>query len=252
MYRQGIEVKRDTNVGIIIEKASWFPILEKIYSEGERIYYPNDQDEVFHIKENNIDLAFIAGQGSSIAACATERLRVYGAKAIIRIGTCGALSKDVTLWDPIIVTACFSDEGTSRHYLPAGFPIVPDPELSSLLAKNFDKNKIDYRRGITVTTDGRWKEDAELLKTLNKVGVVSIEMETAAILAVCQFRKLAVAAINIPADLPADEDSEHDFKGIPNRSKYNDNLENALNLVVPSVVDTLISYYTNLLNKHGQ
>jgi hypothetical protein len=107
MYKQGIEVKRETNFGIILEKSSWFSIVESLFSKSERIYYPNDQDEVLHIIVDDIDIAFISGQGSSMVACMTERLRVYGSKAIIRIGTCGALSKEIKLWCPMKVLAVF-------------------------------------------------------------------------------------------------------------------------------------------------
>jgi uridine phosphorylase len=246
MYRQGIEVKRNTDVGIILEKSSWFSIVESLFSDSKRIYYPNDQDEVLHITLGGVDIAFISGQGSSMAACMTERLRVYGAKAIIRIGTCGALSKKIKLWCPIITTACFSDEGTSGHYLPKGYPIVSDFDLSTALIKKINDNKINYQQGITITTDGRWREDPGLLKELGQIGVVSIEMETSAIFSVCQFRKLPVAAINIPADLPADEDNKDDFKGIPNRETYKKNLENSLKKIIPAVVDALKDYYQKI------
>lgn len=243
MYRENIEVKRDADFGVIIEKSSWFSVIEKMFSDCERIYYPNDQDEVLHVKQGGVDIAFIAGQGSSMAACMTERLRVYGAKGVIRIGTCGSLSKNNKLWCPMITTACYSDEGTSGHYLPTAFPLITDFKLNNSLVDNFKKSKMDYQFGITVTTDGRWRENPELLKSLNRVGVATIEMETAAVVAVCLYRKLSVAAINIPADLPADENEVHDFKGVPDRSKYKDNLDNMLGLVVPVVVKTAIDFF---------
>src|ERR1035437_878301 len=108
MYKQGIEVKRKADVGIIIEKTSWLKIFESLFKKNERIYYPNDQDEVLYLTLKGITIAVISAQGSSMAACMTERLRVYGAKAIIRIGTCGALSKEIKLWKPIITLASLS------------------------------------------------------------------------------------------------------------------------------------------------
>ncbi|MFA6459014.1 MAG: hypothetical protein WCV79_01280 [Candidatus Paceibacterota bacterium] len=243
MYKQGIEVKRETNFGIILEKSSWYSIVESLFPKSERIYYPNDQDDVLHIIVDDIDIAFISGQGSSMVACMTERLRVYGSKAIIRIGTCGALSKEIKLWCPIITTACFSSEGTSKHYLPCGYPIVSDSNLNTLLIKRLTEGGVDYQQGITVTTDGRWREDPVLLKQLCQLGVISIEMETAAILSVCQFRKLPAAAINIPTDLPADEESKEDFKGIPNRETYESDLRNCLMRIIPFAVGTLKDLY---------
>jgi uridine phosphorylase len=224
-------------------------VIEKLYQDKERIYYPNDQDEVLYVKWHGLGVAFIAGQGSSMAACMTERLRVYGAKAIIRIGTCGSLSNKNILWSPIITTACFSDEGTSSHYLPKGFPLISDFRLNNTLIKHFKDGGIKYQSGVTVTSDGRWRENPELLKALSSVGAVSIEMETAAIIAVCQFRKIPVAAINIPTDLPADEDNKYDFKGIPDRSAYPENLARTLSSIVPIVVDSGVQFHKNISNE---
>jgi uridine phosphorylase len=243
MYKEGIEVKRTTEIGILIEKASWFAVLEDMFPGAERIYYPNDQDEVLHIVKNGVDIAFIAGQGSSMAACMAERLRVYGAKVIIRVGTCGALSSRVKLWTPIITTACVSDEGTSPHYLPHGFPIISDTNLNNVIAGCFQKLSLDYQIGVGITTDGRWREKPEWLQMMSQYGAMSIEMETAAILAVGIYRHIPVAAINIPADSPAAEGStETDFKGIPDRTTYNGNLEKALNAIVSVVVNAALVY----------
>lgn len=200
MYKQGIEVKKEIDLGIIVEKPAWFSFVESIYPKSERVYFPDDQDEMLCINHGGTVIGFVAGKGSSVAACMTERLRVYGAKAIIRIGTCGALSRLIKIWSPIITTACFSSEGTSGHYLPKGYPIISNPVLNNVLIKKMTEANIDYYQGVTVTTDGRWRENPVLMKQAGELGAMSIEMETAAILSVCQFRKIPAAAINIPAE----------------------------------------------------
>lgn len=249
MYKQGIEVKKEIDVGVIVEKPSWFSFVESLYQKSERIYHPNDQDELIYINPDGVVIGFIAGQGSSIAACMTERLRVYGAKAIIRIGTCGALSKSVKLWTPIVTTACFSSEGTSGHYLPKGYPIISDVNLNDILIKKITEAGIDYQQGITITTDGRWRENPVLLKKISELGAVSIEMETAAILSVCQFRKIPAAAINIPADLPAKKDDKNDLKGVPNIVTYHSDIKKIMTKMIPVVVDTLKEYYKKTAKK---
>lgn len=250
MYKQGIEVKRETNLGIVLETPFWFSTIEKLYPNCQRIFYSHSQDEVLHIRTtDNLDIAFVADRGSSMSATITERLRVYGAKAIVRVGTCGALSKEVTLWRPIITTACYSDEGTSKHYLPSSFPIISDIFLNSLLMKAFKKSQIKYQTGITITTDGRWREDVDLLKKLSQLGAISIEMDTAAILSVCQFRKIPASAINIPVDSPADEDNSNDLKGISSEKNHRKKLERSFGLIVPVVVDALTNYYLNYFKK---
>lgn len=243
MYRQGIEVKRDTNAGVLFEYPSSLAVVEEIFpGASEKVAYPHDEDYLVHVNHQGTDIACIAGHGASVAACMAERLRVYGAQTLIRIGTCGALSKEVQLWEPIITTACFSDEGTSRHYLPEGFPILPNQKLNRALRKKFEKKGIVPQEGITITTDGRWRENSILLKKLHELGVISIEMETAAILAVAHYRKLFGAAINIATDLPVDEDTGLDFKGVPDRENYDRNMDESLRRIIPVVFDTIAAF----------
>jgi len=242
-YRHGTEVKKDIDVGIIVEKPAWFSFVESIYPKSEKIYFPDDQDEMVCIDQGSVVIGFVAGKGSSVAACMTERLRVYGAKVIVRVGTCGALSRSLKIWNPIITTACFSSEGTSGHYLPKGYPIISNPRLNNILIKKFTEAKIDYSQGITITTDGRWREDPEMMKQVSELGAVSIEMETAAILAVCQFRKIPAAAINVPADLPTKEDNKNDLKGIPNIETYHSDIKKAMIRIIPAVVNAICEYY---------
>lgn len=51
MYREGIEVKKNTGAGILFEYPSSLEIIERLFTENyERVYYPNDEDYVVHIK----------------------------------------------------------------------------------------------------------------------------------------------------------------------------------------------------------
>ncbi|MBU0458545.1 hypothetical protein KJ652_04070 [Patescibacteria group bacterium] len=249
--KEGIEVKRETDLGVIIEKPSWYEIAEQKFQDSDRVYYGhNFQDEILHVRHRGLDIAFASGQGSPIAACKVERLRVYGAKAIARIGTCGALLESMTLWDPIITTSCFSDEGTSGHYLPSGYPITSDPGLDNEIRKEFYKQQMNWQEGPTITSDGRWKEDVQLMKELSEIGVRSIEMETSAILAVCLHRKLPASAINIPTDV-AVAHSESDLQGVPDRDSYTDRLHKVLGTVIPVTVNALVNRYEELFtDKH--
>lgn len=249
MYRNGIEVLHDSDLGIIVEKRAWLDIFESLYKQSsQRFYYPNDQDEVLCFGHDGLDIAVIAGQGASMAACMTERLRVYGAKAILRIGTCGALTPNATPWTAYITNACYSDEGTSSHYLPNGFPIVSSFGLNSILVQKMEEKGFTYCVAPTVTTDGRWMENPTLLQQLNKLGIATIEMETAGIFSVCQYRNIPVAAINLSTDSPAQEEvAEGDFIGIADRKKYQADLKNALNVIIPIGVSALVEFYKHEL-----
>jgi uridine phosphorylase len=239
MLREGIVVDRDTDVGVLLEKRSWLKIFKEIEPDHQSIFYPAADEEMIHITRDGTDISFLGAKGASFAANMTERLRVTGANPILRIGTCGALNDDVPLWQPIVTTACYRAEGTSGHYLDNAFPTVPDFDFSCQLIKTLKKHGLNVSHGISITTDGRWMEDQKFMQKLADQGVLSIEMETAAIFAVCQARRLISAAINIPTDYPLHH-SEGGFKGVTDHKKFQDSLELTLRALFPAIIEVLL------------
>ena len=73
------------------------------------------------------------GMGCPSATIATEELINIGAKTLIRIGSSAALDPRVQIGDLMISIGAMKNEGTSRFYVPQGFPAVPDLELTSEL-----------------------------------------------------------------------------------------------------------------------
>ena len=66
------------------------------------------------------------GIGGPSAAIALEELVRCGAHTFIRVGTCGGMDPAVTGGDLIVAQAAVRAEGTSREYLPDGYPAVAD------------------------------------------------------------------------------------------------------------------------------
>jgi uridine phosphorylase len=74
------------------------------------------------------------GIGGPSAAIAMEELSALGVDTFIRVGTCGGMQRDVMGGELIIPTGAIRMEGTSKEYLPAEFPAVPDFTVLSALA----------------------------------------------------------------------------------------------------------------------
>lgn len=63
----------------------------------------------------------IQGSGMGIPSFsiyATELIKDYGCKTIIRIGTCGAIQEDVKLRDVLLAQAVCTDSSINKHYFP--------------------------------------------------------------------------------------------------------------------------------------
>src|SRR3954453_15642187 len=73
------------------------------------------------------------GMGGPSAAIVAEELIGLGARLLLRIGTCGALTEELELGELLAVEAALAEDGTSRA-LGAGERALPDEDLTRRLA----------------------------------------------------------------------------------------------------------------------
>jgi uridine phosphorylase len=93
------------------------------------------------------------GIGGPSLAIAVEELASLGLKNFIRIGTTGAIQPDITLPCVIISTGCVRLDGASSHYAPIEYPAVADLDLTNALVGAARELGLNYRVGITVSSD---------------------------------------------------------------------------------------------------
>lgn len=154
------------------------------------------------------------GIGGPSAAIAVEELANIGAKAFIRIGTCGALKSEIQSGDLIIPLAAIRAEGTTKEYLPEEFPAVANNLVFNLLEANAKKRGYTYFTGINRTHDAFYEPVENLIrwgKLYNDkrmanwpIPLVSSEMECSVVFLVAMLRGLpagAILAVNTPEPL---------------------------------------------------
>ena len=169
------------------------------------------------------------GVGCPSAAIATNELIDMGAEIIIRIGTTAAIQPGIDRGDLLISTGVVRDDGTSKHYVPEGFPSVPDFELTQLLintCKNMKKELgLVYHHGLNACDDAYYVEDeGRRVKRLAALGCLNIDMESSIVLNLCLLRKVRAAFIaavseNLVADVGYLQKNEKLKKGIENEIK---------------------------------
>ena len=93
------------------------------------------------------------GIGCPSAAIAVEELAIVGADTFIRVGTSGAIQKDIVSGELAIISGAIRDEGTSIHYMPIEFPAVADLDLTQALQRAAKKTGVKSRTGITQSKD---------------------------------------------------------------------------------------------------
>ncbi|MFW9926307.1 MAG: nucleoside phosphorylase [Candidatus Thorarchaeota archaeon] len=142
------------------------------------------------------------GIGCPSAAIAIEELVKVGCTTFIRVGTSGAISRDVSKGDIVIFTGAVRDDGTSRQYVPISFPAVADPTVVLALKKAAQDRGVPYHVGIGHSKDAFYSEHPNLVsdpeatrrkwEMLRMSNVLATEMEAAALFVIGHLRGVKV------------------------------------------------------------
>ena len=117
-----------------------------------------------------------------------EDIIPMGAKRIILLGNCGVLDKSIEDCGIIIPTRAIRDEGTSYHYAPAADYIDVNKKYVEDFIAVLDTFGYPYVKGTTWTTDAFYRETRDKIRRRKEMGAICVEMECAAMQAMCDFR----------------------------------------------------------------
>ncbi len=128
-----------------------------------------------------------------------DTLREINVSKILMFGGCGCLDKNIAWGKIIIPSAAYRDEGTSYHYAPAA-DYIPLKNHAAV-AQFMQKAGIPYVLGKTWTTDAIYRETRGNFEKRKADGCLAVEMEVAAVQAVCDFRGVAFYSFLKSGDL---------------------------------------------------
>jgi uridine phosphorylase len=149
---------------------------------------PHNIYEIFHQGRR---LAFLhPGVGAPIAAGLLEEAIASGCRKFIACGGCGVLEKDMAVGHLVVVSGAIRDEGVSYHYLPASREVIANEAGVSVLVNILNGRGLPYRVGKTWTTDAPYRETVNKIEKRRNEGCLTVEMESAALIAVAQFRNV--------------------------------------------------------------
>lgn len=124
--------------------------------------------------------------GAPFAVLVAEELFASGCEALVSISSAGLVAPDVRPPFFVLIDRALRDEGTSYHYLPPARFADADAGLASAVARAIDGTTTPLLRGASWTTDAPFREGAALIESRRAEGIVSVEMEAAALLAMAQ------------------------------------------------------------------
>ncbi len=148
------------------------------------------------------------GIGAPSTAIAVEELARVGANTFIRVGTTGALRKDIKVGDLIISTGAVRLEGTSKQYVIPEYPAVADLTVTMALIAAAEELGVNYHLGLTASSDSFYVGQERpgfkgylppfqrgLVEFLKNVNVLNFEMEAATIFILSNIYGLRAGSI---------------------------------------------------------
>jgi len=135
------------------------------------------------------------GIGCPSAAIAVEELANVGVETFVRVGTTGALQEGIGIGDMVVATGAAKDEGTTGRYESDTYPAVPDYEVLSALVGAAEANDEDVHVGPIASDDAFYAETDEYVEDWEAAGLLSVEMEAAAIFTLARRKGLRAGAI---------------------------------------------------------
>lgn len=162
------------------------------FLDGKVIALTKDVDgiwPVYEVSYNGKRFAFYKARlGAPACVGSFEDVIPMGAKRIILLGNCGVLDKRIKDCGIIIPTKAIRDEGTSYHYAPAADYIDVNTKYVEEFISVLDRFGYPYVKGITWTTDAFYRETKAKVENRKQMGAICVEMECAAMQAMCNFR----------------------------------------------------------------
>jgi len=146
--------------------------------------------------------------GPSCVAIVVNEAANVGVETFIRVGSSGAIQRDISCGNLVISTAAVRLDGTSHHYVTPEYPAVASYEVVLALIEAAESLGVEYHVGVTATTSdfyagqGRrpprdfWRPQlGEIVSSLQRAGVLNFEMEAATLFVLSNLFKLRAGAV---------------------------------------------------------
>jgi purine-nucleoside phosphorylase len=142
------------------------------------------------------------GMGTPSLSIIIEELNMLGARSMIRVGTCGALSDRLELSDLIVTTGAHSSHDIySQRFGGACFSGVADFFLANRLYEKALSEKISVHAGTILTSETFYEESLDLYDKFASYGTLAVEMESYALFALCSKFSIKAASVLTVSDI---------------------------------------------------
>ena len=166
----------------------------------------------------------------SISIYAHELFDYYGVKQIIRVGTCGGLLADMQVGDLVLASAASTDSAMNRQRFGGyDFSASADFELLRQVYEKALQRNLKIRTGNVFSTDWFYHPDETFIDKIQKMGILALDMESAALYALAhQHGRHALTILSVSDVIPTGERASHETR------------QNAFGAVIQVVLDAVL------------
>lgn len=133
---------------------------------------------------NGTEYGIIGGTvGASFSVLVAEELFALGCKALVTISSAGLIAENLETPMFLLIDKALRDEGTSYHYLPPQQFAYSSPALVTAVSQKLIEVALPIIQGSSWTTDAPFRETLKLISARREEGIIAVEMEAAALLA---------------------------------------------------------------------
>lgn len=165
----------------------------------------------------------------SISIYINELMNSYNVQTLVRVGTCGAIQKDVNVRDVILAMSASTDSQMNRLTF-GGVDYAPTADFDLLLKAHQTglEKGLNLKAGNVFTADQFYNDNAELEKWA-KYKILAVEMETSALYTLAaKFDRRALSILTVSDHILTGEETTAEER----QTTFNEMIEVSLETVV--------------------
>jgi len=188
---------------IIALTSDFYPRIVKLPDFKDRKRAPHINGAIAGRLGSNL-VVYKSSIGAPAAAVLMETLIASGVKRLLMLGIAGSISTECRMGDVVLPTWGIREEGTSYHYLPGNVKVRPSKHLVAAIRQHLGPGRC--KEGGVWSIDAPYRETKGKIKEYASRGVVAVDMESTALMAVAMHRRVDFAPILVISDEAFGED----------------------------------------------
>ena len=137
----------------------------------------------------------------SMAIYATELVRAYKVKTILRVGSCGSIDDELNIGQIVATMGASTDSNMNRaRFGGFDFAATADFEMLTDWVRCAELMGADIRVGNVLTSDTFYHSSNDIYDLCRSLGILAVEMEAAALYRVAAEHRISALAVMTVSD----------------------------------------------------